>query len=432
MDDLKESKLPTNCVLASFDIESLFTNIPVKETTDIATNLAFPSDADTSYYRGFSKKRFKKLLTLCTQDTYFIFNKSYHQIEGMAMGNPLGPVFADILLSHYEVIWLNDCPPEFKPIFYRRYVDDTFLAFKTKDHIQQFHNYVNVKHHSLKFTYDIENNDSLPFIGVLVTKSDCSYQTRIYHKPTSTDLFTNFVTFAPKSHKLAAIRSLCYRTIHICSSYQSIDEEFGHLTKQFTRNGYPTNVLNKIMSMPFKRAYEQDFMRKSSSQIKERSLLFYTKFYGNASLYLSKQIKKLCHRYFKLTPNTITFAYSTFKTKNIFSYKDKLPDVLRASVVYKFQCGGCNSIYVGQTGRHLRTRASEHLGKSSSTGLPIMTNSTVFDHICKTGHQADMTCFSVLCSTGNKFDLPAMEQLQIRRLKPDMNRQTDFTFLHLI
>ena len=45
------------------------------------------------------------------------------------------------------------------------------------------------------------------------------------------------------------------------------------------------------MSMTFKRAYEEDFMRKSSSQIKERSLLFYTKFYGNASLYLSKKLK---------------------------------------------------------------------------------------------------------------------------------------------
>ena len=115
----------------------------------------------------------------------------------------------------------------------------------------------------------------------------------------------------------------------------------------------------------------------------------------------------------QINTNTITFAYSTFKTKNIFSYENKLPDVLRASVVYEFQCSGCNSIYVGQTGQHLRTRASEHLGKSSSTGLPIMTNSTVFDHICKTGHQADMTCFSVLCSARNKFDLPAMEQLQI-------------------
>ena len=61
-----------------------------------------------------------------------------------------------------------------------------------------------------------------------------------------------------------------------------------------------------------------------------------------------------------------------------------------------------------------------------------MTNSTVFDHISKTGHQANMICFSVLCSACNKFDLPAMEQLQIRRLKPDLNRQTDFTFLHLI
>ena len=44
----------------------------------------------------------------------------------MATSSPLGPVFANILLSLHEVIWLNNCPLEFQPKIYKGYVDDTF------------------------------------------------------------------------------------------------------------------------------------------------------------------------------------------------------------------------------------------------------------------------------------------------------------------
>ena len=55
------------------------------------------------------------------------------------MGSWLGPTIANIFLSsHHEQILLKNCPCEFKPGIYKRYVDDTFLLFWSKDHIEQF------------------------------------------------------------------------------------------------------------------------------------------------------------------------------------------------------------------------------------------------------------------------------------------------------
>ena len=117
-------------IMASFAVESLFINIPVQETIDIATLLAFP-DENVLIYQGFTKKNFIKLLQLCTKDSYFTFNdKLCHQKEGMAMDNPLGPIFADIFIGYYENEWLTNCPNDFKLLFYRRYVDDMFAVFR--------------------------------------------------------------------------------------------------------------------------------------------------------------------------------------------------------------------------------------------------------------------------------------------------------------
>ena len=44
------------------------------------------------------------------------------------MGSPLGPTQANAFLCHYEKNWLNECPSQFKPVVYRRYVDDIFFV----------------------------------------------------------------------------------------------------------------------------------------------------------------------------------------------------------------------------------------------------------------------------------------------------------------
>ena len=49
----------------------------------------------------------------------------YKQIDGVAMGSPLGATFANIFLNYHEQIWLKNCSCEFKPVIHTRYINDT-------------------------------------------------------------------------------------------------------------------------------------------------------------------------------------------------------------------------------------------------------------------------------------------------------------------
>ena len=84
-----------NVFMASFDIPSLFNNIPVDETIEIISNHLF---ANCMYFEGFDRSQFIKLLSLSVKNCHFIFNGHIdQQIDGVAMGNPLSPLFATSL-----------------------------------------------------------------------------------------------------------------------------------------------------------------------------------------------------------------------------------------------------------------------------------------------------------------------------------------------
>jgi hypothetical protein len=120
--------------MASFDVTSLFTNIPLDETIDIICNRLF---CNAVRYHGLTQPELRKLLGFAVKNCHFLFNGVlYHQIDGVVMGSPLGPLFANIFLSFHEADWLNNCPTAFKPLLYRRYVDDCFLLFHSADQVR--------------------------------------------------------------------------------------------------------------------------------------------------------------------------------------------------------------------------------------------------------------------------------------------------------
>ena len=55
------------------------------------------------------------------------------QVDGVAIGSPLGPSLPKAFLAHYEQIWLNDCPDKFK-----RYVEDIFVLSRSPHHLEKF------------------------------------------------------------------------------------------------------------------------------------------------------------------------------------------------------------------------------------------------------------------------------------------------------
>ena len=72
-------------ITGSFDVDSLFTNIPLQETIEICTNELF-KECET--VEGLIKTEFKELLSLATKDSHFIFDGTlYKPIDGVAMEN---------------------------------------------------------------------------------------------------------------------------------------------------------------------------------------------------------------------------------------------------------------------------------------------------------------------------------------------------------
>ena len=123
-------------IMGTLDVDSLFANIPLEETIEICTNIV----------HGWQKSKFKDLQSLATKELYFIFNNIlYKQIDGVAMGCPLGPSLAFAFMAHHEQNWLDSCPSEYRPSNFQRYVDDIFVLFKSSEHLKRFQSYLLTK-----------------------------------------------------------------------------------------------------------------------------------------------------------------------------------------------------------------------------------------------------------------------------------------------
>ena len=89
-------------LMASLDVESLFTNIPLQETIDLCVELLFNYKPNID---GFNITGFYELLTVTMSESLVLFEGEYYkQIDGVAMSSPLGPTFANIFLSYQEQI----------------------------------------------------------------------------------------------------------------------------------------------------------------------------------------------------------------------------------------------------------------------------------------------------------------------------------------
>ena len=141
--------------MGSFDVDSLFTNKPLEETINICTNMLYNN---VDLIEAINKSEFENL-SLATQKLYFMFNDIlYKQKDGVAVWWTLGPALENVFLSFYEKKWLEQCPNEFKPMFYRRYVDDIFVLFKSAEHLSKFHAYLNTCHPNMAFPFEQEVN----------------------------------------------------------------------------------------------------------------------------------------------------------------------------------------------------------------------------------------------------------------------------------
>ena len=279
----------------------------------------------------------------------------------------LGPSLVNAFLSFHECNWLNDCPPSFRPVHYRRYVDDTFLLFKDSEHIPTFLDYLNSQHKNIKFTWEIEKDNCLPFLDVLVKKGN-NVTTTVYRKPTFTCLGTKYTSFIPKLLKTNDITTMFTRCYNITSSWKAFDDENSFLTRYFLSNGFPQYLVNEVISNCLNKKLSPGL----SEMRRETQKTYYLKlpYYGHLSLKIRKELTKLLkenypdHVFRFIFTNSLTISY-------FFKYKDSIPFHLTPNVVYGYTCSSCKTRYIGETKGNISYYFAEHKGISSLTKRPL-------------------------------------------------------------
>ena len=410
----------TSQFMASLDVDSLFTNIPLAETIEICCDLLYRNHAIVD---GLSRQDFKQLLTLATTESFILFNGNYYQqIDGVAMGSPLGPTLANIFLGFNEKKWLDDCPSQIKPSYYRRYVDDIFVLLPDVTRLEEFRSYMSEKHPNINFTSEEESHNSLPFLDVHVRRNNNKYITSVYRKPTFSGVYTNYDSFIPASYKSSLLSTLLYRAFSICSSWDRIHTEFETIRSVMLRNGFPVELIDRGITSFLSRLHKP---RQSQQDDKQEPVMIVLPFLGRYTKLLEKKIKQSLRQH--LPDTRVNFIYrASTRLRSLFNFKDRIPIYLQSGVVYQFKCSRCNSAYIGETIRHTKRRFCEHMGRSPLSGkvMSRQVPSAVNNHSKVCMSPVRESDFTILCrDSSSEYNLQVKETLFIQRDKPVLNIQ---------
>jgi hypothetical protein len=180
-------------IIVSFDIVSLFTKVPIKETTDLLGR-HFKEDVLGLFHHAITT-------------SYFTFNgQFYGQTDDVAMGSTLSPVIANFYMEDFEKAALESAP--LKPCCWFCCVDDTIVILQNgPDKLKHFLHHLNSIHQSIYLTMETESDDHLPFLDL-----DSSLGHKVYRKPTHTNLYLNAKSHHPPSNKQAVLSTLIHKS----------------------------------------------------------------------------------------------------------------------------------------------------------------------------------------------------------------------------
>ena len=98
--DIPSSLLMNGYKYVSFDVESLFTNVPIKKTIDVILTRIYNDHTIITNLKNHSLK--KLILDTCTKTVFSFNNIIYEQKDSLSMGSSFGPVMANIIMTELE------------------------------------------------------------------------------------------------------------------------------------------------------------------------------------------------------------------------------------------------------------------------------------------------------------------------------------------
>lgn len=361
--------------MVSFDVVSLFTHVSKNSVCKSISKRW----KDIKEFTSVPKEHFLSLvefLEFLFNNNFFQYNKEiYKQLEGCAMGAPASPIFADLVMN--DILESFEDEVKFLIPFLFLYVDDNMTALPETE-IDNCLKTLNNIDDKIRFTCEIENNNSLPFLDLLLVRSDEKVLTDLYSKPISSDRLLNFKSHHPLHQKIAIVKQCKYKIDNLCSD-PFREKNVISLKQKLRSNNYPDYVINSVFNNAV--ANNHSTNQNQTGEENERSMVKYLKMpYHNV---LAPKINNLFHY-----PNTKVAYYNLKSNKRFFgNVKDRAPPKDQSNLVYEIDCQ-CGKTYIGQTMQKLNTRLQQHRNGTGKTGLTA--------HIKETGHTMDFDNVKIL------------------------------------
>ena len=161
----------------SFDVSSLYTNVPLKEAIEDCTELLYSGKYPKP---PVDRQTFVELVSLCSENVIMLTQDGYYrQIDGLAMGSPPAPQLANGWMNKFDNLIKGEAK------LYARYMDD-ILREINKSEINGKLNEINNLHPALNFTIEREIDSTIPFLDMKIERLQGKLSSKWYTKPTIT------------------------------------------------------------------------------------------------------------------------------------------------------------------------------------------------------------------------------------------------------
>ena len=220
-------------------------------------------------------------------------------------------------------------------------------------------------------------------------------------------------------YKKNLVQCLVERAHKINSSVQSFNKEILKLKRFFCQNGFNLAWISKLIAAKIDNIQNNGIKSPTAAKkVLYCKFPFMSRWHNNQ---FRAAVNEIIASFYPQIDLRVIFS-NRHTISSMFPFKDTVPRKLRSNVVYKYTCGMCNSIYIGETTRHFYTRCMEHQGYSPRTGTAYRNppNSNIYRHQQEKGHPILPENFEILLTT-DSYNLEIAESIQIHCLRPNLN-----------
>lgn len=398
--------------VVSFDVTSLYTNVPVQEAIEHCADLLYcgkhqlpPVDKDT----------FIRLLQLCACDVLMLTHDGfYKQVDGLAMGSPPAPLLANGWLSKYDPTIQGDAK------LYYRYMDDIIRSIKRHE-IDSILRAINELHPMLQFTIEREIDGRLAFLDMLIIRLNQKLSSTWYNKPTDTGLVMNYLALSPKKYKRSVVSGFVHRIFRACSTWENFHSSLSRAKRILERNQYPPQfyepIIHQALEKLIVKSQQDNHQAAGENESQEKpdevpKLMIFLQYRGKVTEDFCRALKKCS------APVNPVMTLRKLKTV-MPSLKPRVEKKIRSDLVYKITCPRCQACYVGFTHQHLCSRYQDHRKPSKAVGKHLRA--------CGTLNSVGVNDIEILAqSTRGTAYLMTLEALWQQELRPTINTKKEW------